>query len=165
MTNIEEKFSERRRFGNLGEELCEMFLVKRGFRVLERNYLKKWGEIDIIARIGSMLHFIEVKSKDISRERGGDNVSRHISRNSFTASDFSLRLSHETLNSDSYDYRPEDNLHYQKQKRILRAIQTYLIERKVDEDQEWQIDLITVSIDFYKKEAIINHIENVVFDV
>lgn len=39
-----------------------MFLVKHNFQTLERNYLKKWGEIDVVARKGDRLHFIEVKT-------------------------------------------------------------------------------------------------------
>ncbi len=160
----EEKFSEKRRFGNLGEDLCEMFLVKQGYKILDRNYLKKWGELDLISEKDAIIHFIEVKSQNISREMKDKNVSRDFSRDCFTASGYTLKFSHETLDGNNEYYRPEDNLHYQKQKRILRAIQTYLIEKRINENKEWQIDLITVKIDFSKKEAIINHIENIVFE-
>lgn len=55
-------FSQKRQFGNIGEEIATMFLVKHNFQTLERNYLKKWGEIDVVARKGDRLHFIEVKT-------------------------------------------------------------------------------------------------------
>ena len=48
--------------GNMGEEIACVFLKKQGYFVQERNYLKKWGEIDIIAVKDGILHFIEVKS-------------------------------------------------------------------------------------------------------
>lgn len=48
--------------GNLGELKAEKFLMKRGFKILNRNYQNKFGEIDIICRRGNCLHFIEVKS-------------------------------------------------------------------------------------------------------
>lgn len=36
--------------------------MKKGYSIVERNYLKKWGEIDVIAKNREGLHFIEVKS-------------------------------------------------------------------------------------------------------
>jgi putative endonuclease len=155
------KFSPKRRIGNIGEDLAEMFLVKNGFKILERNYLKKWGELDVIAKKNNLIHFIEVKSK-VSREIPGIDVSRDVSHQRFTLIDAKDNLSRE---SNDDEYMPEDNVHFWKQKRMVRAIQTYILERNVDEDQEWQIDVLTVSIDFFQKTAIIKHIENVVFDI
>ncbi|QQG42730.1 MAG: YraN family protein [Candidatus Giovannonibacteria bacterium] len=48
--------------GNIGEDLASMFLMKHGFKVIERNYRKKWGEIDIVAEKEGVLHFVEVKA-------------------------------------------------------------------------------------------------------
>ena len=50
----------------IGENIAVRFLVKHNFSILERNYTKKWGEIDIIAEKSSKLYFIEVKS--VTRE-------------------------------------------------------------------------------------------------
>jgi len=50
-------------FGNKSEDLAVDFLQDRGFAIVERNfYASKLGEIDIIAKKGEVLHFIEVKS-------------------------------------------------------------------------------------------------------
>ncbi|OGM15112.1 hypothetical protein A2W15_00265 [Candidatus Woesebacteria bacterium RBG_16_41_13] len=48
--------------GNIGEELATSFLKGRGFKIIERNYRKKWGEIDIMAEKEGILHFVEVKA-------------------------------------------------------------------------------------------------------
>ena len=48
--------------GQISEDIVCMFLVKRGYVVISRNYLKKWGELDIVAKNGNVLHFIEVKA-------------------------------------------------------------------------------------------------------
>jgi len=48
--------------GNLSESVVCDFLVSRGYEILDRNYLRKWGELDIIAIKEGSLHFIEVKS-------------------------------------------------------------------------------------------------------
>src|ERR1017187_4508266 len=48
--------------GNLSESVVCDFLVSRGYEILDRNYLRKWGELDIVAIKEGSLHFIEVKS-------------------------------------------------------------------------------------------------------
>ena len=44
-------------------------LVKHSFKILDRNYRKKWGEIDIVAKKDNILHFIEVKTIQCSYEK------------------------------------------------------------------------------------------------
>lgn len=53
----------RRRLGGRGEELAAEFLQRRGYRLLARNYRTPWGEVDLIARHGGTLAFIEVKAR------------------------------------------------------------------------------------------------------
>ena len=48
--------------GKKGEDIACTWLLNHGFLVVERNYLKKWGELDIIAQKDKILHFVEVKS-------------------------------------------------------------------------------------------------------
>lgn len=179
-----DKFSHKRQFGNIGEDLACVFLIKIGFTIIDRNYLKKWGEIDIVAKKNNIFHFIEVKSaklhvkgfdenelkdKNVTREMDSNSkniVSRLFSRKSFTKiNDFSLWNIALSRESEEDVYRPEENVNYFKQKRLLRTIETYMLEKKFNDDQEWQIDVITVKIDFLNKKCIIKHIENVIFDV
>lgn len=47
--------------GNLGEEAAVKAIKKQGYKVIERNYRTKMGEIDIIARDGEYTCFIEVR--------------------------------------------------------------------------------------------------------
>ena len=51
--------------GLLGEEVATNFLIARGYRILERNFRCKGGEVDIIARDpgDKSLVFIEVKAR------------------------------------------------------------------------------------------------------
>ncbi len=54
--------SETQKIGEIGENIAVKFLMKHGFEVLDRNYTKKWGEIDIVAQKDTKIYFIEVKS-------------------------------------------------------------------------------------------------------
>jgi putative endonuclease len=54
---------QKKELGAKGEEIAVRYLKKRGYRILERNYRIKLGEIDIIAEQGADLVFIEVKTR------------------------------------------------------------------------------------------------------
>src|SRR5438876_11445110 len=47
--------------GEEGERAAARFLEARGYRILERNYRTRRGEIDLIAEDGRVLVFVEVK--------------------------------------------------------------------------------------------------------
>lgn len=49
--------------GVKGEKAACAFLKKAGYKILERNYRKKYGEIDIIAQKGDTVSFVEVKTR------------------------------------------------------------------------------------------------------
>jgi len=132
------KYSLNRQFGNLGEKLACQFLMKRNHRIIFQNYLKPWGEIDIITFKGDLYHFIEVKS--VSDETIGNVI-------------------HETKASQNV-FRPEENVHPQKLKRMYRTIESYLMENAIEND--WQVDVITVKINKTTKKARIEIIENVI---
>ncbi len=54
--------SIKQRKGELGETIACRYLAGRGFEIIDRNYTRKCGEIDIIAHKDGVTHFIEVKS-------------------------------------------------------------------------------------------------------
>lgn len=70
--------TQKRRFGDIGEEKACEYLSGKGYRILERNYLTKFGEIDIVARKGDVLVFVEVKTA-----RAGSPISpeENLTRN------------------------------------------------------------------------------------
>ncbi len=49
--------------GRYGEDLAAVFLERKGYRILEKNFENKLGEIDIIALDGTVTVFVEVKSR------------------------------------------------------------------------------------------------------
>jgi len=58
--------SRHMEMGRIGEELACREIEKMGYRILERNYRSKLGEIDLIAMDGNVLVFIEVKTRSSS---------------------------------------------------------------------------------------------------
>lgn len=134
--------TEKRKTGDIGENIACNFLEKRGFVILDRNYLKKWGEIDIVAQKGNVIRFIEVKTVRIR-----DGELREVTCG--------------TKNSVSHGtYRPEDNVHPQKLRRLARTMQTYLLEKRIDGD--WQLDIVTVKMDQKSRMARVEIIENII---
>lgn len=49
--------------GKLGEDIASKYLIKLGWKIINRNYQKRYGEIDIIARDKNTLVFVEVKTR------------------------------------------------------------------------------------------------------
>jgi putative endonuclease len=54
----------KKNVGDIGEEFAAKLLANSGYRILERNYAARSGEIDIIATKDGVLHFVEVKTRN-----------------------------------------------------------------------------------------------------
>ncbi len=126
--------TEHQIIGAAGEDFASHYLEKRGYQILKRNYLRKWGEIDIIAKLENVLYFVEVKTRALNF---------HINSREF--------------------YHPEENLHRRKLARIKRAIMSYLAESKVSIESEWEFSAITVILRRKTRELYkIEHLENLI---
>ena len=107
----------RRQTGNLGEDIAARFLERKGFKILERNYSRKSGEVDIIALKDDVMHFVEVKA--VSKVPG--NFSREM------------------------EYRPEELVHHTKLQKLCRTASLYMDEKK--DSREFQLDVVGVILD------------------
>ena len=114
-----------RKTGAIGETVAAEFLRRKGFQILEKNYLKPWGEIDIIALKGGVVRFVEVKS--VSRESLQD-----ISR-------------------ESNDHRPEELVHEQKLRKVARTAEMYMNDK--NDPRDFQIDVVGVFLDMTNRKA------------
>jgi putative endonuclease len=123
--------------GIIGESLAVKFMIKKDFKILDRNYRKKWGEIDIISQKDSILHFVEVKT---------------VTRKSYNG----------VFEQEINNYRPEENLHPWKIERLKRTIQSYLIEKYENRELIWQFDLVCIFLDPGNKVAKARFIENII---
>ena len=68
------KSDHRRSLGRYGESLAAIFLEKKGYKILERNYRTSYGEIDLIALHNEVITFVEVKTR-ASRSLGPPEIS------------------------------------------------------------------------------------------
>lgn len=127
----------KRQFGDWGENVALKYLREKGYQILERNFRKKWGEIDLVVlktkgKIlpkGESLVFVEVKT---------------------------------ALNP--YAFLASQNVHFKKQRRLINAARSYLKEKKISPEMPWQIDVLTVGYDQATGLCQVNHIENAVWD-
>jgi len=65
---------DSKKLGILGEKIAQRYLEKKGYQILDKNYSSKFvsgpqrGEIDIVAKKGETISFVEVKTLENSRE-------------------------------------------------------------------------------------------------
>jgi len=91
--------TDKRKLGDIGENVACEFLRRRGYEILERNYLRKWGEIDIIAKKSGILHFVEVKTVSyVTNYRPEENM--HPGKLMRLARTMHIYLLHEKHDSD-----------------------------------------------------------------
>lgn len=110
--------SKNQKIGEKGEEHAVSHLKNQGFSIVERNYHKPWGEIDIVAKKDNILHFIEVKTLSV-------------------ADKYYLTDSYEAL----------EKVDSSKRKKFARTIETYLLEHYGDEEVEYQADACGVYVE------------------
>lgn len=53
----------KKQIGLLGETIAKNYLIKNNYQILEQNFKTRFGEIDLIAKYGKTVVFIEVKSR------------------------------------------------------------------------------------------------------
>lgn len=138
------------RIGSLGEDIAVKYLENKGYEIIERNFLRPYGELDIIAKDpGNVLVFIEVKT-----------------------------MKGTSAGSDNQSVLPEDNMSRAKIIKTARIASDYANQHPdlIDEKRGWRIDLIAIVLNFspdgnfldhfsnlteIDKYCVINHFENV----
>ncbi len=118
--------------GNIGENVACDFIKGQGFLVVDRNYQKSWGELDIVAIKDEVIHFFEVKS--------------------VTGGCFGPHDAHS----------PEDNVHGLKVCRIRRMVQTYLEDKKRGLDADFRFHILCVFMNMKTRKAKVKWIKDLV---
>jgi len=117
----------------LGENIACRFLVRQKFKILQRNYRKKWGELDIIGFKDGVLHFFEVKSVTY-----------------IPADDFDPA------------HTPEENVNGFKMRQIRRMISTFLAETGRGAEFEFRFHVLSVFMDLEVHRARVKWIKDVI---
>jgi len=139
--------SQTQKFGCLGEQIACDYLKNKGFTVIEQNYTKKIGELDIVASKNSILHFVEVKTlvKDsVPRETPENNHNKSVSREMYNK------------------YSPFENVTRAKFRKFSRTCEWYIQERHVSHETKWQIDAIAVTVTRETRSAKVEVLWNVI---
>lgn len=135
--------------GQLGENIACGYLVENNFKVIERNFRQKWGEIDIIAKApDKTLVFVEVKTV-----RGVEKL-------------------HMVSEEDVSQISAEDQLTAAKLQKLQRTASLYAGHNQnlVNDRKGWRIDLIAIIINAgsnlkelttKEKDCVIKHYENI----
>ena len=117
--------------GQIGEEIACSYLINQGFKVLERNFRRPLGELDIIARSkDKTLVFIEVKAMKFNAPRVAQ-----------------IGKSGQNLNGVT-GILPEDNMTISKLRKTKKIAAMYANDnpKLIDGTAGWRIDLIAISI-------------------
>jgi len=107
--------------GHAGEVRATKYLEAKGLRILARNWRCTMGELDIVAKQGENIVFVEVKSA-----------------------------------GKESDFRPEDRVNREKQKRIKRLAKAYLKAQRLDAPVRYDI----VTVIWHEGETKVEHFEN-----
>jgi putative endonuclease len=127
--------------GDIGERLAAEFLQSKGLVLVDSNFSRKWGELDLITHNNqkdgrSTLVFFEVKT-------------------------VRCRVPEEVPAEGDNAHRPEEKVNDEKQERMRRIIQTYLDENATGRPH-WRIDLVCVYLDLSKEAVNINWLKNII---
>lgn len=95
---------ERKRLGQLGEDLAAKLLQDHGYKILERNFRSKVGELDIVAEESGWLVLVEVKCRfpgqfSLPEEAITPSKIRHIAR----AGEYYQMVKHSPLDGPRID--------------------------------------------------------------
>ena len=123
--------------GKIGEGLAVDYLKSEGFKILEKNFRTKFGELDIVCKKGKLLVFVEVKAA------------------------VSGPLTHDCKSVGNEAFQPEQHFTKQKITRLKRAAEIFLIKNKLPSDTEQRLDLAALDLDEEKKLLNLRYYENV----
>ena len=124
-----------RELGNLGEKIACQYLGKKGYRILNTNFKRKWGEIDVVAKKQGKIIFVEVKT---------------------------LRRTEQT---EDKVFIPENEIDWKKKKQLRKMAQIYLTENRISLNSRHQIDIMAIEIYSNPRKVRLRHYQNAIEDI
>ena len=107
--------SVSQKIGKLGEDIACKYLGGKGYFIIECNYTAQCGELDIVAKKGSVLYFIEVKS---SMSDGSNPLPRVL---------------------------PMENMNKKKVERLRKIVIHYLTAKKIHWEWEFHVIIVDIN--------------------
>ncbi len=121
--------------GKIGEELAVKFLKKKGYRILERNYRRKWCEVDIIAE------------KPAKRRIFGDSEEGIL-----------VFVEVKTRRGERFG-APEESVDWRKKKQLARSARAFVSFNNYP--GRYRVDVVCVVLGDDWKPVRIDHYENI----
>ena len=123
--------TKKSEIGQIGENIACEYLVDNDYGIIKRNFRKPWGEIDVIAKAPDKT-LIFIEVKTMSDYAGAE-------------------------------LKPEDQLTATKLKKLQRTAQLYTghYPELVDDNKNWQIDLIAILLGPNTNAPKIKHYQNI----
>ncbi|MCL5733698.1 MAG: YraN family protein [Patescibacteria group bacterium] len=114
------------KIGKIGEDLACEYLKSNGYKIIDRNFRRPYGEIDIIATKSGNLIFFEVKALKMRQNNSASDVGA---------------IAEDTL-------VPEDNLTASKLKKLRKICEMFTVKHSdlFNDNNGWQIDLLAIVI-------------------
>jgi len=122
----------RQKLGQFGERIAEDFLKRKGYKILDRNFFVR-------SAFGPKTGEIDIVAKK-------DDAISFVEVKTVLASSVS----------------PEQKVNFQKQRKLIKMAQIWLMKNKIPLNKKWQIDIIAIKIDLNIKKAKIRHFKNAV---
>ncbi|MFH1990726.1 MAG: YraN family protein [Patescibacteria group bacterium] len=156
--------TEKQNTGKLGEDVAVKYLEKHGYEIVERNYRKPWGEIDIVALENSSVNSSVISdSSVISRKINYRNIAALLPQQLPQQLPVLVFIEVKAQNIN-FEWRPEENVGFHKKRQLSKIVATYLKEHRISESQDWRIDVLALKLDFETKNAQVEHIKNIMLN-
>ncbi len=163
--------------GTWGEDIACRYLEGKGYKIIERNFRRKWGEIDIVCRKvvprGTLQQDPERASRSVLR-RTLDWIGRTFGTQGATPrthvenlrkkSDEQTMVFVEVKTLQPGDLMPEDNITPAKMRKLIRSCHLYLAVKNYNLDTtDWQIDTVGIVVDKEARRAKVTHLKQAIY--
>lgn len=169
MFHIEPNSPQHLKVGKIGENIACEYLKNKGYKIIERNFRRKWGEIDIVCfkkcNNGSIWNKISTNVLSVLQRTNNNKENLRADLNNVpqgTSNNKLVFIEVKTLKEGS-GLNPEDNLTYSKQKKLIRTCELYVSNNHKYSDMDWQIDAVLINLYSDLKKAKIRHIESAIY--
>lgn len=125
---------DSKQLGIFGEKTAEKYLKEKGYRILDKNYIPRFVS-------GPMRAEIDIIAKK---------------------ADTIIFIEVKTAANSGFCFAPEDRVNFAKQRKILKAAENWLMEKKILLESKWQVDVVAVELDTQTQKAKIRHFQNCV---